>query len=137
MLNKVTVKYLFVKVTFILTMDQKKIYLGASETPFRERFRNHTRDFKHKRYEKMVWVSIYVWSLKSQGIVAIIKLRITKRIKSKVSSNYCKLCLTEKFYIIQYPDDNILFNRKSELLSKSRHQKILLLNNLKRNDSMD
>ena len=85
----------------------------------------------------MVWVSIYVWSLKSQGIVAIIKLRIMKRIKSKVSSNYCKLCLTEKFYIIQYPDDNILFNRKSELLSKTRHQKISLLNNLKRNDTMD
>ena len=52
MLNKVTVKYLFIKVTFILTMDKKKIYLGASETPFKERFRNHTRDFKHKRYEK-------------------------------------------------------------------------------------
>ena len=53
MLNKVTVKYLFIKVTFILTMDQKKKkYLGASETLFKERFRNHTRDFKHKRSEK-------------------------------------------------------------------------------------
>ena len=32
------------------TNDECKMYLGASETTFKERFRNHIRDFKHKKY---------------------------------------------------------------------------------------
>ena len=34
--------------------------LGASKTPFKERFRNHTRDFKHKKYEKCTERSKYI-----------------------------------------------------------------------------
>ena len=51
--------------------------------------------------------------------------------------DYCKLCLTEKFYIIQFLDDKNLLNKKCELVSKCRHQNKLLLSNLKRNDTMD
>ena len=40
----------------------------------------------------------------------------------KVSPNYCKLCLTEKFFIIKSLDDSNLLNKTSELVSKSRHQ---------------
>ena len=36
--------------------DQKK-YLGVSETPFKERFRRYTRDFKHKKHEKCTEIS--------------------------------------------------------------------------------
>ena len=31
------------------TKNECKKYLSASETPFKEIFRNHTRDFKHKK----------------------------------------------------------------------------------------
>ena len=41
----------------------------ASETPFKERFRNHKIDFKHLKYEKCTEPLKYIWSLKSQGVI--------------------------------------------------------------------
>ena len=125
-----------VQITNNTNGDQKR-YLGASETGFKERFSNHKRDFKHKKYEKCTELSKYIWSLKSQGIILKMKWRIVNKVNSVVSSNYCKLCLTEKFYIIESPDDKNLLNKKSELVSKCRHQNKLLLCTVKRNDSMD
>ena len=46
------------------TNDYQKRYLGASET-FKEKFSNHKRDFKYKKYEKCPELSKYTWSLKS------------------------------------------------------------------------
>ena len=93
-------------------------------------------NFKHKN-EKCTKLSKYIWYLKSQGITPIVKWSIIKRVNSKTAANYCKLCLTEKFYIIQSLDDKNLLNKKSELVNKCRHQINLLLSNVKRNDSMD
>ena len=112
----------------VMVLPEKKI--RASETPIKERFRNYKRDFKHLKYEK------YIWSLKSQGIIPKIKWRIVKKVNSVISSSYCKLCLTEKFYIIESLDDKNLLNKKSELVSKCRHHDKLLLCNVKRKDSM-
>ena len=116
------------------TNDDQKGYLGASETPFKERFSNHKRDFKNKKYEKC---TEYMLSLKSQGIIPKIKWRIVKKVNSVVSSNYCKLYLTEKFCIIESLDYKNLLTKKSELVSKCRHQNKLLLCSVKRNDSID
>ena len=57
--------------------------------------------------------------------------------EKNVSLNYCKLCLTQKFFIIKSLDDCNSLNKRSELVSKCRHQNMLLLCNLKRSDSMD
>ena len=92
---------------------------GASETLFKERFRNHTRDFKHEKYEKCTELSKFIWNLKSHGMTPIVKWSFVKRVSCKTAANYCKLCLTEKFYIIQSLDDINLLNRKSELVNKS------------------
>ena len=32
--------------------NEKRVYFGASDTTFAERYRNHTRDFNHARYYK-------------------------------------------------------------------------------------
>ena len=42
------------------TNNECKRYFSASETPFKERFRNHIRDFKHKKYEKCTELSNYI-----------------------------------------------------------------------------
>ena len=47
------------------TNDEHKKYLGAVETSFKERYSNHTRDFKHKKYMKCTKLSKYIWSLKN------------------------------------------------------------------------
>ena len=41
--------------------------------------------------------------------------------------NICKLCLSEKFYIIKSLNDPNLVNKKSELVNTCRHQSKLLL----------
>ena len=92
------------------TNNECKRYLGASETPFKERFRSHTRDFKHKKYEKLTGLSKYIWTTKSDGLIPIVKWSIVKRVNSKTAANYCKLYLIEKFYIIQSLDDKNLLN---------------------------
>ena len=33
--------------------DDQNRHLEASDTPFKERFRNHTRNFKHQKHEKL------------------------------------------------------------------------------------
>ena len=57
--------------------------------------------------------------------------------------NFCKLCLSEKFYIIKSLNDPNLLNKKSELVNTCRHQSKLLLKSSKKNrysersDTMD
>ena len=116
------------------TNNECKRYLGASETPFKERFRSHTRDFKHKKCEKLTGLSKYIWTTKSHGLIPIVKWSIVKRVNSKTAANYCKLYLIERFSIIQSLDDKNLLNETC------RHQNkllLLLLSNVKRNDTMD
>ena len=119
------------------TNNEYKKYLGGSETQFKERSRNQTRDFKHKKYEKCTELSKCIWNLKAHGITPVVKWSIVKNVNSKTTGNYCKLCLTEKFSIIQSLDHKNVLNKKSELVNKYRHQNKLLLSNVKRKDTMD
>ena len=55
--------------------------------------------------------------------------------------NFCKLCLTEKVFIMNALNDSQLLNKKSELINTCRHPNKLVLKGLKKNnkrhDSMD
>ena len=44
-----------------------KKYFGISETPFKDRYNNHTRDFRHKEYVNSTELSKYIWKLKDEG----------------------------------------------------------------------
>ena len=44
-----------------------------------------------------------------------------KSVFSDVKSNYC-LCLKEKYFIINYPPEKILLNKRSELITKCRYE---------------
>ena len=92
--------------------DECKRYLGAFGRPFKGRFRNHTRDFKHKMYEKCTELSKYNWTLKSHDITPIVKWSIVKEVSSKTPENYCKLYLAEKFKTTLFLDDKNLLNLK-------------------------
>ena len=76
-----------------------------------------------------------IWSSKHQGITPIVEWRIAKKVNRKVSSNYCKSCLMEKFLNIKSLNGKKLLSKRFELVSKCRHQNKLLLCNVKRNDS--
>ena len=45
-------------------------------------------------------------------------------------SNYCLLCLKKKYFIINYLHKEILLNKRSELISKCRHENKNMLANI-------
>ena len=76
-----------------------------------------------------------VWSLKNENKIPTIKWKILKVIHSKTTSEFCKLSLMEKLYILNALGDERCLNKKSEFINKCRHQNKLLLKSVK--DSMD
>ena len=40
-----------------------------------------------------------------------------------METDFCKLCLTEKYFILNNLGDNKLLNKKSEFVNKSYHKK--------------
>ena len=115
---------------------ETKIYIGLAETPFKDRFRNHTKSFNHKKYEKETELSKYIWSLKEQDKVPSITWSILKSIKNPLNSRSCSLCLSEKLFIINNFNNQNLLNKRNEFVSKCRHQNKFLLNSVK-DDSKD
>ena len=65
----------------------------------------------------------------------IINWKILKTICEKVITDFCKLCLMEKLYILNAFRDERCLNKKLQFVGKCRHQNKLLLKNIK--DSMD
>ena len=107
------------------TSDKK--YFGIAETSFKYRFRNHTRDFRHKKYVNSTELSKYMWKLKDEKITATIKWNIMSIVHGTPKGGVCKLCLTEKFWLLKHFNDEHLLNKKSEFISKCRHENKLLV----------
>ena len=126
-----------------LTNDEEKICLGVTDPPFKERFANHTRDFKHPKYRNSTELSKYVWELKDIRLSPVIKWSIVAKFLSKTLLRFCNLCLSQKIYIIKSFSDPNLPNKKFELVNTCRHQGKLLLKSFKKNrysegnDAMD
>ena len=117
------------------TDDTYKYYLGLAETSFKDRYRNHISSFNNEQHKTKTELSKYVCYLKNENKVPTIKWKILKVIYSKTTSEFCKLCLMEKLYILNAFSDERCLNKISEFINKCRHQNKLLLKNVK--DSMD
>ena len=66
-----------------LTNDEKKINLGVTVTPFKERFGNHKRNFKHPECRNSTELSKCVWELKDADISPVIEWSIVTKVLSK------------------------------------------------------
>ena len=42
--------------------NEYKSYYGLTELSFKERFRNHTKSFNHRRYQNETELSKYIWT---------------------------------------------------------------------------
>ena len=90
--------------------------------PFKERYRNHTKSFKDKKYANETELSKYIWDLKEKERVFTIKWEILKRAAIYTTrASPCNLCQEEKLSILK-ADERALLNKRSELVSKCRHQ---------------
>ena len=96
-----------------VTSDEKKLYLGVTETSFKQRFGNHTQPFKHPKYRNTTELSKYMWKLKETNISLVIEWSPVTKVLSKTQINFCKLCLSEKFYITKSLNDPNLLNKKN------------------------
>ena len=84
----------------------------------------------------------YIWPLKGNKKSPSIKWKIVRKLLSDAKSNYYSLCLKEKYFIANYPHEEILLNKRSELISKCRHKIKNMLANIensgkRNNDGMD
>ena len=109
-------------ITSNLINSKEKIYIGVSETKFKLRYANHKKSFTNIKYRNDTELSKEVWKIKENGGEPIIKWSILKRCKPyNQSLNRCNLCLNEKTELALFTGDNLL-NKKTELVSKCRHQ---------------
>ena len=79
--------------------NYKKFYFGLADTFFKEKYRNHTRDFKHKKYENINELVKYMSQL---NVVTSILHQILSSIKSECKSqiNYLPIMPYKKAYQI-------------------------------------
>ena len=110
----------------------KKTYIGLTEREIKTRISEHKATSKSERYSNSTTLSAYVWELRCSGKSPTLEWSIIKEIKSYNNiSKSCNLCLYEKYAILNYPSQEELLNKRSELVSKCRHQNKYLLANYK------
>ena len=81
--------------------SNKKFYCGLADTPFKERYRNNTKNFKHEKYENCLQLAKHIWQYNRSNIRFSIKYSIASKVSGNASSIVCPLCITEKLWIIK------------------------------------
>ena len=106
-----------------------KVYIGLTETPFKQRNTNHLTSFKHEKYGNRTELSKYIWDLKHEGKIFHVGWDILRKAPAYSNlSKRCDLCLKGKIMIIS-AKKSVLLNKRSELISKCRHQNKFYLSN--------
>ena len=117
--------------------SSEKIYRGATENEFKARYPNHVLSFNNGKYKNITELSKYIWKLKDEKKVHSLKWRILKKSQAyRNGSKRCNLCLTEKLMIIS-ADPSKLLNKRSELISKCRHENKFYVKNYKTSNNDD
>ena len=113
----------------VTTNNATKNYIGLTEGTFKQRFSQHKATFKHRKYTNSTELSKYIWKLRDNNQDFNIKWTIISRARpySNISKR-CDLCLTEKLMIITANPGRIL-NKRSEMISKCRHENKFYLRN--------
>ena len=117
-----------------ITTDENttgKNYIGLTEGTFKQRHTQHKLSFRHRKYANSTELSKHIWKLKDDKKDYTIKWSIiTSASAYNNRSKRCNLCLAEKLHIIKSDKTNLL-NKRSELISKCRHENKYYLMNLK------
>ena len=106
-----------------------KNYIGLTEGTFKQRYTQHKSTFTHRKLSNKTELSKYIWQLKDSNTSFTTKWSIIARARPyHNSSKRCDLCLAEKLHIIKRSNSNLL-NKRSELVSKCRHENKFYLKN--------
>ena len=110
---------------------KRRTYTGMTEDFFKKRWNGHNFDIRHKE-SKGTTLSNYIHKIKdmkerlSDTMKENFQWNISWEIKEKAPSykpgdKHCKLCVAEKYHILN-ENESISLNVRSELLSKCRHK---------------
>ena len=111
--------------------NREKKYIGLTEGPFKKRFYGHQLSFKNYKYLKSCELSKHIWKVKDQGGNYRISWKIRKKATPYISgTKKCDLCLSEKLCILKAEKPSLL-NKRSELISKCRHENKFYIKNYK------
>ena len=109
----------------MLMLMYPKACIGMTEHDFKSRFNGHTSSIKHTKHANSTALSKHIWELKDKSTKFKIRWSIVKRANAfKAGSKICKLCLAEKLCILNFKYKKYLLNKRSELISKYRHENI-------------
>ena len=113
------------------TSAKTETYVGICSTEFKTRYNNHKSSFVNEHKKNATELSKHIWKLKLNNIEFEIKWKILKRVQPYSNkTKKCRLCLTEKFFIIYHPEKCTL-NKKTEFISTCRHSNKFLLSKYK------
>ena len=111
-----------------------KLKYRTTTDQFQSKMKRDIKTIKKLRQDLRIFFFTYIiWELK--GLKPNLKWSIVGEAKgySNVTKPYI-LCLYEKLTILTYPIQQDLLNKRSELVSKCRHQNKFLLANYKSKD---
>jgi len=106
-------------------------YIGLTENSFKDRLYKHRNSFKYESKANSTELSKHVWDVKNSGkeIDSMNWSIVDRALPYLNGSKKCNLCLTEKYHVIT--STSPLINKRSELISKCRHENKFYLNNYK------
>ena len=108
--------------TVTTTTGDTKTYIGMTEHEFKTRYNNHKLSFRDRKHSHSTVLSKHIWDLKDSNTDYQIHWRIIKRANVyRGNPSRCNLCLSEKLCILSACDISLL-NKKSELVTKCRHE---------------
>ena len=118
------------------SVNPYKVYLGTAEEEFKKLYHNRNKPFRHHCYVNETTLSKYIWEIKDKcNEMPFLKWSVVKPVPGYSNiSKRCLLCHYEKFKIVNYPNQENLWNKQSELISKCRHANNYLLGSYKSND---
>jgi hypothetical protein len=85
--------------------DRVDTYIGLSEPPFKDRFRNHKSSFKTRNPKNATALSKHIWKLEDENVQFKVSWKIVSRAKPfNHVTNVCLLYKRQKYFIIYNPE---------------------------------
>ena len=113
----------------VIADDNQRQYTGLTEGTFIQQYYNHQLSLRDRKYSNSTELSKYAWKLKESNKSS--KHQLVHPPESccvHQQVQRCNLCLAEKLAIIR-TDKSRSLNKRSELVSKCRHESKFYLRN--------
>ena len=68
--------------------DEEKLYFELADTTFKERYKNHIRDFNLEKYKNSTELAKYIWQLKRDNISFLLNGHLSQKCMG-VSIHFC------------------------------------------------